>query len=303
MQEIETDVVVKEKPTEMEIWNPTAVLEQVKLIQDLMKSVMKVNEHFGIIPGTNKPTLLKPGAEKLGLTFRLEPQYTIERIKLEDDHIEYIVTCDLRHINTGQRWGSGVGSCSTKESKYRWRKSERLCPVCNSPAIIQGKKEFGGGYVCWKKKGGCGEGFAINDVDIISQEVGKKENEDIADQYNTVLKMAKKRAHVDAMLTATAASDIFTQDLEELKNKTNNIKTKSSDDPSDDPSEFNHDSSPYPEEEETFEVNSDIIEDSINKIKEADTMPLLTKIWNDYPTLQKNERFKKAFYDYKAAIK
>jgi len=42
-----------------------------------------------------------------------------------------------------------------------------------------------------------------------------EENPDIADTYNTVLKMGKKRAHVDAVLTATAASDIFTQDIEE----------------------------------------------------------------------------------------
>jgi hypothetical protein len=34
--------------------------------------------------------------------------------------------------------------------------------------------------------------------------------------HNTVLKMAKKRAHVDAILTATAASDIFTQDVEDM---------------------------------------------------------------------------------------
>lgn len=40
-----------------------------------------------------------------------------------------------------------------------------------------------------------------------------KENPDIADTYNTVLKMAKKRAHVDATITACAASDIFTQDI------------------------------------------------------------------------------------------
>jgi len=39
------------------------------------------------------------------------------------------------------------------------------------------------------------------------------ENEDIADVYNTVLKMAKKRAHIDATLTVTGAADIFTQDL------------------------------------------------------------------------------------------
>lgn len=39
------------------------------------------------------------------------------------------------------------------------------------------------------------------------------ENEDIADVYNTVLKIAKKRAHVDATLTVTGAADLFTQDL------------------------------------------------------------------------------------------
>jgi hypothetical protein len=45
---------------------------------------------------------------------------------------------------------------------------------------------------------------------------GKVENPDIADQYNTVLKMAKKRSVVDATLTVTAASDVFEQDLDEF---------------------------------------------------------------------------------------
>ena len=49
----------------------------------------------------------------------------------------------------------------------------------------------------------------------MSQVAGRVENSDLADTYNTVLKMAKKRALVDATLTATAASDIFTQDLED----------------------------------------------------------------------------------------
>ena len=38
----------------------------------------------------------------------------------------------------------------------------------------------------------------------------------VADVANTVLKMAKKRAMVDGILTVTGASDIFTQDIEEL---------------------------------------------------------------------------------------
>ena len=37
-----------------------------------------------------------------------------------------------------------------------------------------------------------------------------------SDQANTILKMAKKRAMVDLCLTATAASDVFAQDLEDM---------------------------------------------------------------------------------------
>lgn len=44
----------------------------------------------------------------------------------------------------------------------------------------------------------------------------KEENPDIADTWNTVKKMAKKRAFVDAVKSTTAASDIFTQDIEDM---------------------------------------------------------------------------------------
>lgn len=44
-----------------------------------------------------------------------------------------------------------------------------------------------------------------------------KENPNIADSFNTVLKMAKKRAQVDCTLTAVGASDLLTQDLEDIR--------------------------------------------------------------------------------------
>ena len=58
--------------------------------------------------------------------------------------------------------------------------------------------------------------FSEGDPSITNQKAGKVENPDIADCYNTVLKISKKRAYVDATIAATAASDIFTQDLEDL---------------------------------------------------------------------------------------
>lgn len=43
----------------------------------------------------------------------------------------------------------------------------------------------------------------------------KYKNQDAYSVVNTILKMAKKRAFVDAVLSATRSSDIFTQDVEE----------------------------------------------------------------------------------------
>jgi hypothetical protein len=47
------------------------------------------------------------------------------------------------------------------------------------------------------------------------QEVGEIENPDLPDLWNTVLKMAEKRARVDAVLAVTGASALFTQDAED----------------------------------------------------------------------------------------
>src|SRR5581483_8075482 len=155
------------------------------------------------------------GAEKLTTTFRLAPLLHVEARELANGHREYQVRCTLVHIPTARVYGEGVGSCSTLESRYRYRTADRTCPYCGRATIIKGRAEYGGGWLCFQRKGGCGAKFADQDVSIVSQAAGRVENSDLADTYNTVLKMAKKRALVDATLTATAASDIFNQDLED----------------------------------------------------------------------------------------
>jgi len=194
---------------------------QVNLIQHIMREVMKEGEHYGVIPGTGtKPTLLKGGAEKLCLTFRLDPQYEITEIR-DGSHLTTTSRCVLWHIPSGQRFGSGMGSCSTRESKYAYRQAKRKCPACGAEAINRSKyppkghPEAAPGWYCHVKQAGCGEGFLADDVRITEQAVGRIPNEDVADQYNTVLKMANKRSLVAAVLNVTAASDIFTQDIED----------------------------------------------------------------------------------------
>jgi hypothetical protein len=211
----ETEALERRNETGMRL-TATGVLDQIKAIQDVMAAAMHEGEHYGKIPGCgDKPALLKAGAEKLGLMFRLAPAFEVIPADLPNGHREYRVTCTLTHIQTGDVWGQGVGSCSSMESKYRYRPSTRKCPACGVEAIIKGKAEYGGGWVCFKKKGGCGAKYSDNAMEIVNQPEGRTENPDIADTYNTILKMAKKRAHVDAIITATGASDIFTQDIEE----------------------------------------------------------------------------------------
>lgn len=192
--------------------------EQVLIVHSVLEKVMVKDQHYGLIPGCgNKPALFKSGAEKLNLTFHMAPKYEIVVNNLPHGHREYEITCSLYHIASGNFLGSGVGCCSTMESKYRYRQANKKCPICGKEAIIKGKTAYGGGWVCFDKKGGCKAKWKDGDKAIEAQKTGRIENEDLADQFNTIKKMAKKRAHVDAVLTATAASDIFTQDIDEMK--------------------------------------------------------------------------------------
>lgn len=192
----------------------TDILAQVRLIQEVMGKVMHDGEHYGKIPGCgDKKTLLQPGAQKLCMTFRLAPSYQIQETNFDRGHKEYRVICTLKSIASGNIVGEGVGCCSTLESKYRWKGGQRKCPQCGKEAIIKGKAEYGGGWLCFGKKGGCGQKWPDGAREIEGQNVDKVEHDSPADFFNTVLKMAKKRAFVDATITATAASDIFTQDV------------------------------------------------------------------------------------------
>jgi hypothetical protein len=192
--------------------------QMVEAIHTLQNKVLKQDVDYGVIPGTGKkPTLLKPGAETLLAAFRLSVgNLDTQIIELGDGHREYRTRVAIVNRAEGNVVGFGAGSCSTMESKYRYRQGERKCPVCGKEAIIKGKAEYGGGWLCFAKKGGCGAKFNEKDQAIIGQEIGRIENPDIADCYNTCLKMSKKRALVDAALTTCAASGVFTQDVEDF---------------------------------------------------------------------------------------
>jgi hypothetical protein len=215
--------VVERYDMTQDAMTPDTMVRQITLIQHVMEKVMKDGEHYGVIPGCGKkPSLLKAGAEKLSLTFRLAPSYVITQSDLPGGHREYNVRCTLTHIPTGKVFGEGVGACSTMEGKYRYRTGE----------VELTDKEVPKDY--WTNRdqnliGGKGFSTKKNEAGkwVIARAGEKVEHDNPADYYNTVLKMAKKRAHVDAVLTATAASDIFTQDVEDMPEVINVKKEQS----------------------------------------------------------------------------
>lgn len=180
------------------------VVARVRRIQEVMQSVMIGPRtengraldgiHYGVIPGTPKPTLYQPGAELLCTTFRIAPVPQVEDISTADS-VRYRVVMRAVSQTTGESLGEGVGECSSDETKYRWCR-----PVCDqeweeTPVDQRREKWMKGKNGPYK---------------------AKQVRTSPADIANTVLKMAYKRALISMTRIALACSDIFAQDLEDL---------------------------------------------------------------------------------------
>jgi hypothetical protein len=136
--------------------------ERIDLLQQFVKEMMTEGLDYGIIDGFQKPTLLKPGAEKLCDIFGFSKHVNIiNRIEhWEKGIFAYEVKVTLISKQTGFMEAEGIGTCNNKEQSF----------IDQDP-------------------------FSL---------------------VNTLLKMAKKRALIDAVLSATRASGLFTQDIENL---------------------------------------------------------------------------------------
>lgn len=167
---------------------------RVNLVQEVMQAVMKSDMHYGVIPGTKKPSLYKAGAEVLCATFRIADKYEVEDLS-QGSMARFRVRCIGIHQATGQVLGEGMGECSSGEEKYKWR-----------------------GSICQEEFDATPENMRRVKFSKYQGKVEKRQQvrTEPEDQANTVLKMACKRAKVAMTLNVTAASDIFTQDIEDL---------------------------------------------------------------------------------------
>ncbi len=184
-------------------------------IGELIGKVFRPDVHFGVIPGCgNKPALFQPGAQAIGWLFNVTAVPEGKVTDLPGGHRLWEGEARLAHRVSGQVLAVGMGLCSTMEEKYRYRKSERVCPECKKPNIRRSKNEEGG-YYCWERTGGCGAQFKEGDREIESQQLGKVEHGNPFDFYNTCAKIWFKRAFVHASINLSGCSDLFTQDIED----------------------------------------------------------------------------------------
>lgn len=206
-------IAVKETSGQLSVQD---ICEQVNHIQQVLGAVMKKGTHYDTVPGCGtKPVLLKPGAEKLALAFRLDLQTETEVIELDNGHREYRSKTNVYHITTGNRLGSGMGSCTTLETKYRYRNENTGRQVPEAYWKSRDSNLIGGSTFTTRKIDG--KWFVFQQVEYANP----------ADYYNTCLKMSEKRSKVAAVLNVTGASDLFVQDMEDnVDTNTGEISTK-----------------------------------------------------------------------------
>lgn len=169
-------------------------VKKVKILQGIIKKVLTPNHDYGTIPGCgNKPTLLKPGAEKILTAFGLQSSY--ELVKSTEDFnnngfFAYTVKCII--YSGGNPITEGLGHANSKENKWAWK---------------------------WVKENDIPSELAIQNLPTKTDKwnnVLYRIPEDCNSKANTILKMAKKRAQVDAVLSVASLSEIFTQDFDDL---------------------------------------------------------------------------------------
>ena len=80
----------------MAVLTTSALKARVEAVLEAIANVLEEGKDYGKIPGTDKPTLYKPGAEKLCMMFQLASA---------KPHFQDLSTVDEIRYRDGRRWG------------------------------------------------------------------------------------------------------------------------------------------------------------------------------------------------------
>ena len=172
-------------------------VQKVRTLQSTLKNILTENHDYGKIPGCgDKATLLKPGAEKILMAMGITSTY--ELIEHTENFeglgfFAYTVKCILN--KNGIKITEGLGHANSREKKWAYEfVYEKDLPDGTDKELLKKKK------------------IETNKGTFYKYEVEADANS----KANTILKMAKKRAQIDAVLSVASLSEIFTQDFDDL---------------------------------------------------------------------------------------
>lgn len=179
-----------------------ANMERMKAMIELKKKFLQDNlvegieRDYAVIPGTQKRSLLKPGAEKLLDWHGYSVQFvlTAEKEDLEIGLFAYTYRCVIKQKGSNVIIADCEGDASSYESKYRfeWKYDSELPKGVDKETLT-------------KKQCGTVDKPYFKYQFIVAN---------AADKRNTIRKMAQKRALIGATVLATATSDLFAADAD-----------------------------------------------------------------------------------------
>ena len=102
----------------MDMKSVESATRKINEFQAIVRKNLKEGRDFGTIPGCPKPTLLKPGAEKILMLMGLQSTYEIldSTRDFEKGFFQYQVRCTL--TKNDMVITQGLGSCNSREKKY-----------------------------------------------------------------------------------------------------------------------------------------------------------------------------------------
>jgi len=164
--------VVEARPPALELTEEAiqTIQHNIQMAERLVMTVLEKDVDYGIHPGTDSFALRDPGASKITNTFNCYPDHKILYSQETDEIITFQVQANLTSRQTGNVVGTGIGSSSTMETKYGFR-------------WVETPEDYG-----YKRE------------ELTRRRKGKYRipNPEISDLGNTILKMATKRAEIDA---------------------------------------------------------------------------------------------------------
>lgn len=167
-------------------------------LKQFVRENMRRDVDYGVIPGTGeKPTLLKPGAEKLCTFFGLRSAFEVVSHTEDWEKGLFYYWYKCRLFRGAQCIAEGEGSANSYERKYRWR---------TVPTFKASDEEKARAVREETRRSRDGRAYKLLVL----------ENDDPFTQINTLQKMAQKRALIAATLIAVNASEFFTQDIEDM---------------------------------------------------------------------------------------